>query len=88
MEKSSESTKTSIFTPKKTVGFFFVSLIGNNIAGLIVWPLFDLFWNKVITQSEFSYNVTDHVVWPVVIMSIITIIEFIFFNSFYKKKEK
>ena len=87
MEKSSKSTKTSIFTPKKTVGFFFLSLAGNIIAGLIVWPLLDMFWDNVISHTTFSYSVSEHVVWPTIVMAILTIIEFVFFDSLYKKKK-
>ena len=88
MEKSSKSAKTSIFTPEKTVKFFFVSLVGNIVVALIVWPLFDLLWDSVISRSTFSYNVMDHVVWPAIVMLICTIVEFVFFDSLYKKKEK
>ena len=89
MEKSSTSTnKTSIFTPRKTAGFFFLSLLGNIAAGLIIWPLFDLFWDSVISKTTFTYSIQEHVIWPAIVMAILTIVEFVFFDSIYKSKKK
>ncbi|MBR2659246.1 hypothetical protein IKD60_00585 [Candidatus Saccharibacteria bacterium] len=89
MEKSSTSTnKTSIFTPRKTAGFFFLSLLGNIAIGLIIWPLLDLFWSSVIDKTTFVYSVKEHIVWPAIVMIVLTIIEFVFFDSVYKSKKK
>ena len=91
MEKSpkeTKTTKTSIFTPKKTAGYFFVSLITNIVVALIIWPLLDLFWCNVVTYSPFSYSVENHIIWPIIIMAIVSIVEFIFFDFFFFKIKK
>lgn len=79
MAKTSKTNKTSILTPRKTASFFFISLAANIVAALIIWPLLDLFFNNVITHSTFSYSVVNHVLWPAFVMTVFTIIEFVFF---------
>lgn len=74
----------NIFTPERTVKYFFVSLIGTIIAALIIWPLLDMLFDQ-FTNTTFSYNVIDHVVLPIIFSIIINVLEFIFWNFFHKK---
>ena len=57
------------------------------IAGIIIWPLFDIFWCNVITHSEFHYSVFEHIVGPI-IFGIIAGIIFWLFNVMSKKNKK
>lgn len=76
----------NIFTPQRTVKFFIVSVIGTTIAALIIWPLFDMLFDQ-ISGKTFSYDVMDHVVWPIVFSIIINVLEFVFWNFFHKKSK-
>ena len=43
-----------------------LQMIATAIAGLIIWPLFDLILCAVFTHSEFKYSVFDHVIEPII----------------------
>ena len=40
-----------------------VSLI---IAAMIIYPLFDFIWCKLINHTTFSYSVFDHIIEPII----------------------
>ncbi len=44
------------------------------IAGMILWPLFDLIVCKVFTHTEFVYSVPEHVVEPITFGCILGIV--------------
>lgn len=44
------------------------------IAGIILYPLFDMVFCALITKSEFVYSVPDHVIEPIIFGMIIGII--------------
>ena len=84
----SKSENTSVLTPKRTVSYFFVSVIGIWIAGMIIWPLMDLFFSGVIEHKDFVWSVREHIVSPLIFSLIITIIEFVFWKFFHKESKK
>lgn len=87
MAESKKTTEKNIFTPERTVKYFFVSLIGTIIAALIIWPLLDMLFDQ-IRNTAFSYNVMDHIVGPIIFAVIINVLEFIFWNFFHKKEAR
>lgn len=80
-----EEKKESIFTPKRTVKFFFVSLITMAIVAMIVWPLMDMLFSK-IDNSNYSWTVRKGIVEPCIFAVVVTIVEFVGWNFFHKKK--
>lgn len=46
------------------------------IAAMIIWPLFDLLWAKVISHSDFVYTLKDYVIEPAIFAVIFGIISF------------
>lgn len=49
-----------------SVQYLILQSVAIAVAGMIIWPLFDLFWCGVITHSEFVYSVTEHIIEPIV----------------------
>ena len=47
------------------------------IAAMIIWPLFDLLWAKIISHSDFAYTLKDYVIEPAIFGVIFGIISFI-----------
>ena len=45
------------------------------IAALIIWPLFDMFFDNVITNSTFHYSIREHIVEPIIFGVVVAIIE-------------
>ncbi|MBR5046491.1 hypothetical protein IKX73_02590 [Candidatus Saccharibacteria bacterium] len=58
------------------------------IAGIIIWPLLDLFICNVITHTEFVYSVTDHIIEPIVFGCILGIVLWAVERKANSKKEK
>ena len=81
------STKESIFTPKKTVTFFIVSVIGYSLAAMVIWPLLEFIFSK-ITNSEYSWTVIDGIVEPCIFGLVFTIIDFLAWDFFHKNNAK
>lgn len=81
-----KKTSKNIFTPERTVRYFFVSLIGTSIVALIIWPLLDMLFAQ-IDHTTFSYSVTGHIIAPIIFAIIVNVIEFIFWNFFHKKSK-
>ncbi|MBR0424471.1 hypothetical protein IJI79_03185 [Candidatus Saccharibacteria bacterium] len=86
MTEEKKTSEKNIFTPERTVKFFFVSLIGNILVALIVWPLMDLLYN-LITGNTFNYTIQGDVLSPTIFMAVFTVVEFIFWGFFYKEKK-
>lgn len=51
--------------------YLIISIVAIAVAGIILWPLFDLFWCAVITHTEFTYSPVDYIVWPTVFAVIV-----------------
>ncbi|MBR3319527.1 hypothetical protein IKG06_03415 [Candidatus Saccharibacteria bacterium] len=61
------------------------------IAAMIIWPLFDLLWAKIITHSEFIYTFREYVVEPAIFAVIFGIIAYFIWKpetKFDRKSEK
>ena len=54
------------------------------IAGLILYPLFDVILCKFITNSEFVYSVHEHIIQPIIFGTIIGLIAYIGENGLKK----
>ena len=46
--------------------YLILQIVAIAIAGMVIWPLLDLFWCAVITHSAFVYSVADHIVEPII----------------------
>lgn len=55
--------------------FMLVQFLSMTIAALIIWPLFDMFFDHFITNSTFHYSVGEHVIGPIIFGVIMAIIE-------------
>ena len=62
---------------------FIKSLIINTVGFLIAWPLLDMLWSKLISHAEFRYSLSDHVVLPVGVAAIFTVLDY----CVYKRKK-
>ena len=59
-------------------------LILNVACFVIIWPLLDLAWSKLIRHEVFQYSVSSHIVMPIIMAVIVTVVEHL--NA--KKKSK
>ena len=46
------------------------------VAAMIIWPLFDLFWAKIITHSDFIYTAKEYVLEPAIFALIFGLIAY------------
>lgn len=67
-----------------SVEYLIITIVTVAVAGMILWPLFDLFWCAVVTHTEFVYSVADYIMWPIVFAGIVGIV----FWVLEKKKAK
>ncbi len=81
-----EEKKENIFTPHRTVRYFFVNLITMAVVAMIIWPLMDMLFSK-FENSTYTWTIRNGIIEPCVFAVIITAIEFIFWNFFHKKKQ-
>ena len=77
--------ESSIFTPAKTMKYFFVSFIGLAVAAIIIWPLMDLIFSAIFGDT-FQYSVIGHIVAPIIFSLIVTGVEFLTWNVWHKEK--
>ena len=49
-----------------SVQYLILQIVAISVAGMILWPLLDLFWCAVISHTEFIYSVPDHIVDPII----------------------
>ena len=54
--------------------YIIVNGIATGLAGVIIWPLLDLFLCKVINNSPFIYSVHEHIIEPIIFGFIISLI--------------
>ena len=80
-----EEKQESIFTPKRTVKYFFINLITMAVMAMLIWPLLDMLFTK-FDNSTYAWTVSGGIVQPCIFAVIITVIEFVFWNFFHKKK--
>ena len=73
-----EETKTKI----RNIIVFAVAVA---LFGIIIYPLLDLFVCKVFTHSEFVYSVRDHIIQPIVLGIISSLLFEVLFD---RKTEK
>lgn len=55
--------------------YMLVQFLSMTIAALIIWPLFDMFFDNMITNSTFHYSVGEHIIGPIIFGAIMAIIE-------------
>ena len=84
-EVKKAEAKDTILTPKRTVKFFIVNVVVCSIIGMIIWPLLDIIFCGIFGHT-FEYSVSDHIIQPVIAMVIVTIIEFVGWNFWHKKR--
>ena len=49
-----------------TIKYLVILIIAVAICGMILYPLFDLVYYKVITNSEFVYSFHRHIIQPII----------------------
>ena len=49
-----------------TIKYLVVLIISVAVFGMILYPLFDLIYYKVITNSEFVYSFNKHIIQPII----------------------
>ena len=59
---------------------FIKSLIINIVGFLVAWPLLDMLRSKLISHAEFQYNISDHVVLPIGVAAIFTVLDYCVFK--------
>ena len=82
---SEDKKKESIFTPKRTVKYFFLNFIVLFLAATLIWPLMDLMFQG-FDPSKYTWTWQNGILEPAIFAIIFNIIEFIGWNAFHKKK--
>lgn len=49
-----------------TTKYLAILIITVAICGIVLYPLFDLVYYKVITNSEFVYSIYRHIIQPII----------------------
>ena len=49
-----------------TIKYLVILIIAVAVCGMILYPLFDLIYYKLITNSEFVYSFHKHVIEPII----------------------
>lgn len=49
-------------------------IIITSITGIVLYPIFDIIWCKLITNSTFSYSVHQHIIEPIIFATIISVV--------------
>lgn len=63
---------------KNSIGYLILLIIAISVAGIIIWPLLDLLFHAVFTQSEFVYSPTEHIIEPIIFGIIAGVVFWIF----------
>ncbi len=58
-------------TEKGSIKQLAIQILTIAIAGMILWPFFDLIVCKVFTHTEFVYSVSEHITEPIIFGCII-----------------
>ncbi len=59
---------------KNSKSYYFVFGLIAAITGLILYPLFDIVYCKFITNSTFVYSAKEHIVEPLTLAIVLTIV--------------
>ena len=62
---------------KKSTKYLVLILIIYVLMGLILYPLLDFIYCKLITKSEFVYSIQAYVIKPIVVCSVMGIISWL-----------
>ena len=49
-----------------TIKYLVVLIIAVAVCGMILYPLFDFAYYKLITNSEFVYSIYNHIIQPII----------------------
>ena len=58
------------------------------IAAIIIWPLFDLFWAKVISHNEFTYTAQSYLLEPIILAVVFGIVSYCIWKPETKIEKK
>ena len=67
---------------KNSIKYLILDVVSISVAGIILWPILDLLYHNLITNSPFTYSVFEHVVEPIIFGCIMGIM----YWSFDRKK--
>lgn len=87
MAKEKE-TKENILTPKRTVKYFFITLVVLGITAMIIWPLMDMLFDNLFNDGYKGWTWQDGILGPWIFALIATVIEFVFWSFFHPDKNK
>ena len=73
---------------KNRVKSSILTAVATYIAAIIIWPLLDLLWAKVITHSEFEYTVQSYILDPIIFALIFGLITFFVWKPETKLEKK
>ena len=62
---------------KGSIKYLIILIILISLFGMILYPLFDLVYYKLITNKEFVYSIKNHIIEPIIFGFILGIIFFI-----------
>ena len=51
--------------------YLILQIVAISVAGMVLWPLLDLFWCAVLSHTQFVYSIPDHLVEPIVFGGIV-----------------
>lgn len=83
--KQKNTKEESIFTPKRTVQYFFLNLIAFILAAMLIWPLMDLMFQG-FDPSKYTWTWQNGILEPIAFGFTFTVIEFVCWNFFHKQK--
>lgn len=49
-----------------TIKYLIILILAVAVCSMILYPLFDLVYYKVITNSEFVYSIHSHIIQPII----------------------
>ena len=78
----------TIFTPKRTVKFFFVNLIVMGLVAMVIWPLMDMLFDSLWNGGYKGWTWQAGILEPWIFAVLITVIEFICWSFFHPEKKK
>ncbi len=65
-----------------------IMAVATYIAAAIIWPLFDLFWAKVITHTEFAYSAKSYLLEPIILAVVFGVISYAIWKPETKLEKK
>ena len=73
---------------KSRIGKSVVFAVSVMIAAFIMWPLLDLFYCNVITNTEFVWSVRSHIVTPIILSIVCGFVEYFWLGHKAKRAGK